>query len=579
MRTAAVLNKMNSEKRLLHNWLLKTKKKRYIDGKATTMRLFQEKKVAFDKWRSKSKSKFLLNKFLNKWRQKLIESKTGLGISTELLKTRLKEACLQLWQRKLHLVRSSEEKLAIYKRINADHCKAKAMFKIIKLLKHQSQRDVRILEWRKNIKRRNILNLMRYRTRQLAAGAKHYASGLKYGALLAWRNSLRKLEYSKENKSKLFATWKKCAIAKRGLKNYLKTNLLNRIVSYHPSNAIWEQMNTIELESFGEMNGLGNVTRCFLHWKHRSRKQRKLRTLQKEFIDSRNLKLFQRWQSEALLKSAHRREPCILKTFFLQKWKASLNRLNEEEEARRIRLADYQVGREYISLYMAFKRWEQVFEVKKIEEHLCDQNLIVWDMREKEIYFKKLRFETLIRIFKKFGNQITRKEYFEKWQDYTKQEEEERVLLVSGRFFEQWRRQLEISRANKVARTFAKRKLERCFIKFKRVIKTQSQFNEWAKETYEVNLTKRYFNLAIKFYRLKKNTLNDDNPFVYSNNNCNSSSVEEQVVTTQPLISLSVHNQIRAADEETRLTEWFGNGQSAFDETSNDIFFTPIKSA
>lgn len=367
-----------------------------------------------------------------------------------------------------------------------------------------------------------------------------------------------------------------------GLKKYFKTNLLNRIASYHPSNAIWEQMSTVELESFGEMNGLGNVTKCFLHWKHRTRKQRKLRTLQKEFIDNRNHKLFQRWHSEAILKSAHRREPCILKTFFLQKWKTSLNRLKEGDEARRIRLADYQVGREYISLYIAFKRWEQLFEVKKIEEHLCEQNLIVWEMKEKEIYLKKLRFEALLRIFREFENQILRKEYFSKWQNYTNQEEEERVLLFSGRYFEQWRRQLEISRAKKVARTFAKRKLERCFIKFKRVIKTQSQFDEWARETYEANLTKRYFNMAIKSYRLKKNTPIDDNPFVYNNNSLSSSSLEDQVVTTQPLISLSVHNQIKAAEEESKITEWFCNGPggiSTFEEISNDIFFTPIKSA
>ena len=480
LRTAGVLNKMNSEKRLFHSWLLKTKKIRYIEEKAAIMRRFQEKKILFDKWRSKSKPKFILSKFLSKWRQKLGSSKAGMGMSIELLKTRLKEACLQIWMRKLYLVRSSEEKLAIYKRIAGDHVKANVLFKFMRLIRLQKQQEKRIIDWKEGLMKRKILKLMRNRTRQMSLGRDHYCRGLRYGALLAWRNAMNEHEYSKENRSRLFIIWKKCALAKQALKIYFRSKLLNRIASYHPSSAIWEQLSSVELGSFAEMNGLGNVTKCFLHWKHRTRRQRKLRTLQKEFIDARNLKFFQKWHSEAILRNAHRREPSVLRLFFLQKWRTNLVRLREEEEARGVRLADYQVGREYILLYTAFKQWEQLFEVKKIEEHLCEQNLVVWEMRKKEFLMKKLRLEALIRIFKKFDDQLLRKDYFDRWQNLTKQEEEERIILISGKYFEQWRRQLEISKARQVSRAFAKRRLERCFVKFKRVLKIRGQFIEWA---------------------------------------------------------------------------------------------------
>jgi hypothetical protein len=580
LRTAGVLNKMNFEKRLFHSWLLKTKKMRYIEGKAATMRCFQEKKVIFDKWRSKSKPKFLVGKFLGKWRRRLSSSKAGMGMSIELLKTRLKEACLQIWLRKLHLVRSSEERLVIYKRIAGDHVKANVLFKFMRLIRLQRQQEKRFIEWKEGIIRRNIFKLMRNRTRQLLIGRDHYCRGLKYGALLAWRNALKELEYSKENRSRLFIVWKKCSLAKQGLKAYFRSKLLNRIASYHPSNAIWDQLSSVELRSFAEMNGLGNVTKCFLHWKHRTRRQRKLRTLQKEFIDARNLKFFQKWHSEAIIRSAHRREPSVLRLFFLQKWRTNLAHLREKDEARGVRLADYQVGREYILLYTAFKQWEQLFEVKKIEEHLCEQNLVVWDMRKKEFFMKKFRLEALIRIFKKFDDQLLRKDYFERWQNLTKQEEEERIILISGKYFEQWRRQLEISKARQVSRTFAKRRLERCFVKFKRVLKIRGQFIDWANEINELNLKKRFYNAIVKKYRLKKNSSSDENPFIYNITSSSDSIDKEEVVTTQPLISLSVQNRIKVAEEELKLTEWFGNGSgpSAFDEISNDIFFTPIKS-
>ena len=581
LRTAGVLHKMNSEKRLLRVWLLKAKKMRYIEGKAAIMRGFQEKKVIFDKWRSKSKPKFLLSKFLVKWRRKLSLSRAGMGMSIELLKTRLKEACLQIWIRKLQLVRSGEEKLTIYKRISEDHCKASVLLKFMKLIKRQLQQEQRIIGWKEGLMRKSFFKLMRYRAKQLSLGREHYCRGLKYGALLAWRNSLREHEYSKENRSRLLVAWKRCALSKRGLRVYFKNKLLNRIASYHPSNAIWEQLGRVELGSFAEMNGLGNVTKCFLHWRHRVRRQRKLRTLQKEFIDVRNLKFFQKWHSEAILKAAHRREPSVLRTFYLQKWRTKLTRLREEEEARNLRLADYQVGREYISLYIAFKRWEQLFEVKKIEEHLCEQNLIVWEIRQKEFFMKKFRLEALIRIFKKFGDQLLRKDYFGRWQNLTKQEEEERIILASGRYFEQWRRQLEISKARRVSRLFAKRRLERCFVKFKKVLKLRGQLIEWAKEMNEMNLKKRFFNVTIKTYRLRKNTPMDENPFIYNITDSNDSvDKAEQVIKTQPLISLSVQNQIKVVEEESKISEWFGNNfsQSPFEEISNDIFFTPIKS-
>ena len=99
-------------------------------------------------------------------------------------------------------------------------------------------------------------------------------------------------------------------------------------------------------------------------------------------------------------------------------------------------------------------------------------------------------------------------------------------------------------------------------------------------EINEMNLKKRFYNTIVKKYRLRKNTSSDENPFIYNTSSNDSIDKEERVITTQPLISLSVQNQIKAAEEESKLSEWFGNGsgQSAFDEISNDIFFTPIKS-
>ena len=576
LRTAGVLHKMNSGKRLLKGWLQHTQKTLYMHRKTGMMRKLTTLQGCFEKWRRKSAKRFTLKKYLGVWRGTLAESRNGLRMSQELMRTRLREAAFQIWRRKHHRVQALEERAEVYRKIQEDHQRRRILVGMQKLCQVRVLLVERVEEWRRvQIKQKYLRSLQKICMGMRKAN-RHYQQGLKNGALLAWRGAYEKKQENEELKLKLFREWRQQANSKIAMQRFFKEKLLTQVARYHPSSAMWEQLNASECKSYDATNRLISGAKCFLHWRHRAKKQRKLRGLQQEFMLKSFAKKFSIWRGEALVRWSKRREPQVLTKFFLGRWREQVGMAREAEEARNVRLADYQVGREYIRTYAAFKRWEQLFQVHKIEEHLCEQNLKVYTLRRKAVVLRQLRLHAMGSLFTRYREREHRMgSVFGKWLQRSKLVVGSRKKRVQRRFVERWRDMVEVSQAQRVSAVFRKRKLHSRMLKWTKALQMRKCEWQWATDMRNLHVLKRCMRVWRGMYQRPRKEVG-----------------EAGFVSTKPLVQIPVMDlpvtPVRKdlsggvikggeVDEEKKVVmDWFSGLQP---QDEDDIFMTPIAKA
>ena len=57
-------------------------------------------------------------------------------------------------------------------------------------------------------------------------------------------------------------------------------------------------------------------------------------------------------------------------------FKLAVRRIGQKQIVLELKLEEYNSSLNYIRYYRYYKTWESAFQIRKMEEHLCEQNLV-----------------------------------------------------------------------------------------------------------------------------------------------------------------------------------------------------------
>jgi hypothetical protein len=116
-----------------------------------------------------------------------------------------------------------------------------------------------------------------------------------------------------------------------------------------------------------------------------------------------------------------------------------------------IKLDEYLKGRDYICYYRGFERWQQAFQSRKMEEHLCTQNLAYYHHHQRLKILHNWQLEAALKIFRRFKDLKVKKESFQGWHQSASLVCGSRTIRIISRNLTRWRNEYR----NSVARHFA----------------------------------------------------------------------------------------------------------------------------
>lgn len=104
------------------------------------------------------------------------------------------------------------------------------------------------------------------------------------------------------------------------------------------------------------------------------------------------------------------------------------------------RLGEHLAGRRFISYYKTFEHWQQLFQARKMEEHLCGQNLIYYQHRQKQVILRCWQLGGARRILQRLKGLRARKQIFASWRRDCSASAQARDQRLAGRLLDRWRR-------------------------------------------------------------------------------------------------------------------------------------------
>lgn len=104
------------------------------------------------------------------------------------------------------------------------------------------------------------------------------------------------------------------------------------------------------------------------------------------------------------------------------------------------RLGEHLAGRRFIAYYKTFEHWQQLFQARKMEEHLCGQNLIYYQHRQKQLILRCWQLGGARRILQRLKGLRTRKRIFTSWRQDCSASAQARDQRLTGRLLDRWRR-------------------------------------------------------------------------------------------------------------------------------------------
>jgi hypothetical protein len=134
-----------------------------------------------------------------------------------------------------------------------------------------------------------------------------------------------------------------------------------------------------------------------------------------------------------------------------------------------LRLDEHFGSQEFMLHFRYFKIWERAFQVRKMEEHLCEQNLMVHEHQQKRGVIKMWKLVTGQHMFQQYSNLVNRRKgVLEQWRNATQNTIAERNRRIVRRALGVWRDSLTTCRVGPLTKQLELRKKARAFDRWKR---------------------------------------------------------------------------------------------------------------
>lgn len=144
-----------------------------------------------------------------------------------------------------------------------------------------------------------------------------------------------------------------------------------------------------------------------------------------------------------------------------------------EQRNLQIKLEDHLKGRSFIIYYRGFERWQQAFQSRKMEEHLCGQNLTYYQHLQRVKIVRGWQLLTALKILLRVTALKQRKETFKGWHQGTQMVVNSRKKRLIARQLTRWRHAYRTSVAQHHINGTNRRKIRLLFVAWRMRCKRQ----------------------------------------------------------------------------------------------------------
>lgn len=158
-------------------------------------------------------------------------------------------------------------------------------------------------------------------------------------------------------------------------------------------------------------------------------------------------------------------------------------------------LLRWQATREYLLYWRAFQAWELLFQERKMEEHLCEQRLVLYHHQQRSSLFLSWKRACALRLFGKVAQEGVKRGLFSRWR-------EQSAAVVHGRKRRTLRRSLVTWRVSLRKGRFERFNGERRRVILSRIVIAWREKTVSQRESHQEGLTA--INATIMRYYLQR---------------------------------------------------------------------------
>lgn len=404
-------------------------------------------------WREKRTKLTRLNRFLGRWRGALEFKGRCQATAHEYLQRKLIVNKLLQWRQRTVIVttlQASADKL-IKKKFKDQ---AEIYFNVWHKMKtwiNRSSEKMRTIRAARLAK--NALNHWRMQLQTKQAAESLYRVGLVKKCWAVWTLKLWEAQEAKSTKSGVLENWRRIVAIRNAVKVYFKHQGVNNpCIEAHP----WPDA-CVRLQAQSIFNVL--------------RRRALLRRQLDFYTHKKNVGLqadiFKGWRLDANVVFYLKQKPWRSKRRILRKLRVLFGHKHEEHSKLHVALDEHLRGKQYVAFYRGFERWQQAFQSRKMEEHLCDQNVQYYYRRKRLLVLHNWQLLTALRILQRVKALNGKKQLFQAWKGSASFITGSRKKRLASRFMTRWRQNYREAVANQLVRETSRKLTRLTFISWR----------------------------------------------------------------------------------------------------------------
>lgn len=356
----------------------------------------------WDIWEGKRRKAILLNKFIGKWRgnlefqhrrlitsvnfhnQKCIVKRLNTMRTQVALMRSLNVRCSQVIKKKnreqIEFYLNVWRKMRTWIERNSEKMRTIRAARLAKNALYHWKRMVRVSSKAEVINKRNTLSL----------------------GLLTWRRRLEEKRVNDRSKRGCFSAWRHLAQTRRLLRD------LQGQKCFTPQFNLPDLINRLKMQ------------KIFKEWKRRALLAKKADVYQNQKTLALKRNSLKSWRLDVNVTCLIKTKPWRLKRRMFYKILGSFRSIVSTRQIQYAKVEDYVAGRNYICFYRAFERWQQAFQARKMEEHLCGQNLVYYQNQQRRYILRVWQLLAAERILEGCKSHARKKQLFSRWRNFAR---------------------------------------------------------------------------------------------------------------------------------------------------------------
>lgn len=331
----------------------------------------------FAKWRGAVKTRSIKRRYYDTWLRKAQFLLSASQHARKLFSVTRQLKCFGKWRRKARCRVQLDSSMAA-RATGLLGRRQRLTFRTWKLKALHLQRNSDLVaSWRRLEDKREVFAA--WRNRAVVSHNCHtfHLRGVYQLFMGQWRDALAAKRESRTRLWRAFAAWRQHSKALKAVQCFAGSRFARNMVQSGRAvrgNAILNRVSAIR--SAAQSADLTATSWFFGHWRHRVSRTGKLLGLLAEHERGRKCKQLQAMRLVLRYHDLENRAPQNDLARAWSSFKLGVARCRQRKLILGLRLDEHFGAREFVLHFRHFKTWERAFQVRKMEEHLCEQNLV-----------------------------------------------------------------------------------------------------------------------------------------------------------------------------------------------------------